>query len=156
MLMALFQNTTGTSLLHVPYTGGGPALNAVVGGHVSLMIANLPSALPFIESKRLVAIAVAGDDRIGRMLKVPTFAESLPDVNRLAFYGLCGPSGLPRPIVDRLHAALTQTLADAQVGDAIRKTGSVVIGNSPSEFGREIRAEFEAYRTVAHLQAMTQ
>ena len=154
MLMALFQNKTGTSLLHVPYTGGGPALNAVVGGHVSLMIANLPSALPFIESKRLVAIAVAGDERIGRMLKVPTFAESVPEVNRLAFYGLCGPKGLPRPIVDRLHAALTQTLADAQVADAIRKTGSVVIGNSPAEFAREIRAEFETYATVARLQAM--
>jgi tripartite-type tricarboxylate transporter receptor subunit TctC len=150
MLMALFQSKTGTSLLHVPYPGGGPAINAVAGGHVSLMIANLPSALPPIKAKRVVAIAVAGDERIGRMLEVPTFEKTLPEVNRLAFYGLCGPSGLPRRIVDRLHAALMQTLADPQVADAIERTGSIVIGNSPAEFARQIRTEFETYKTVAH------
>jgi tripartite-type tricarboxylate transporter receptor subunit TctC len=149
MLMALFQNRTGTSLLHVPYKGGGPAMNALVGGHVALMIANLPTALPHIKAKRLVAIAVAGDMSVGAMLEVPTFEQlNLPDVNRPAFYGICGPKGLPLHIVNSLHAAVKRTLADPQVFEAIAKTGSVVIGNSPEQFREQIRTELETYKGV--------
>lgn len=155
MLMALFQSKTGTSLLHVPYKGGGPAMNAIVGGEVPLMIANLPTALPFIKAKRLVPIAVAADEAVGAMLAVPTFEQlSLPDVNRLAFYGLCGPKGLPQQIVGKLHAAVKRTLADSQVLDAIAKTGSVVIGNSPEQFREQIRAEFEIYKKVVQTQKL--
>lgn len=157
MLMALFQSKTGTSLLHVPYKGGGPAMNALVGGHVALMIANLPTALPHIKVKRLMAIAVAGDKGVGAMLEVPTFEQlRLPDVNRLAFYGFCGPRGLPRQIVNRLHAAVKRTLADPQVLEAIANTGSVVIGNSPEEFREQIRTELETYKKVIQMQKVRQ
>lgn len=153
MLMALFQSRTGISLLHVPYKGGGPAMNALVGGHVALMIANLPTALPHIKVKRLVAIAVAGDKDVGAMLEVPTFEQlRLPDVNRLAFYGICGPKGLPRQIVNSLHAAVKRTLADPQVLEAIANTGSVVIGNSPEQFREQIRAELEIYKKAIQIQ----
>lgn len=149
MLMALFQSKTATLLLHVPYKGGGPAMNALVGGEVPLMIANLPTALPFIKSKRLIPIAVAANEGVGAMLDVPTFEQlRLPEVNRLAFYGLTGPKALPRRIVDKLHAAVKRTLSDSQVLDAIANTGSVVIGNTPEQFHEQIRAEFEIYKTV--------
>jgi len=155
MLMALFQSKTGTSLLHIPYNGGGPALQAVVGGHVPVMIANLPTALPHIKAKRLVPIAVAADEGVGTLLEIPTFEQlRLPEVNRLAFYGICGPKGLPRPIVDRLHAAVKRTLADSQVLEAIANTGSVVIGNSPEQFRDQIRVEFETYKKVVQTQKL--
>ena len=155
MLMALFQSNTGTSLLHIPYKGGGPAMNALVGGHVPLMIANLPTALPHIKGKRLVPIAVAADVGVGTMLEVPTFEQlRLPEVNRPAFYGICGPKGLPRQIVDRLHAAVKRTLADSQVLEAIANTGSVVIGNSPEQFRDQIKVEFETYKKVVQTQKL--
>jgi tripartite-type tricarboxylate transporter receptor subunit TctC len=155
MLMALFQSKTGTSLQHIPYNGGGPALNSIVGGHVPLMIANLPTALPHIKAKRLVPIAVAGDERVAAALEVSTFEQlRLPEVNRLAFYGICGPRGLPRQIVDTLHTAAKRTLADPQVLEAIAKTGSVVIGNSPDQFGEQIRVEFEIYKSVVDMQKL--
>lgn len=155
MLMALFQSKTGASLLHVPYKGGGPAMNALVGGEVPLMIANLPTALPFINAKRLVPIAVAAAKRVDDMPGVPTFMEiEVPEVNRPAFYGLCGPKGLPRQIVDRLHAAVERTLSDSQVKERIESTGSVVIGNTPEQFRDQIRVEYEIYKKVVQTQKL--
>lgn len=152
-LMALFQSKTGTSLLHVPYKGGGPALNDVVRGEVPLMIANLPTALPHITAKRLVPIAVASDESIAKMLQVPTFEQlRLPEVHRLAFYGICGPKGLSRQIVNTLHAVIKRVLDDPQVRKSIVNTGSVVIGNSPKEFAQQIKVEFETYKSVLGMQ----
>ena len=153
MLMVLFQSKTGTVVRHIPFPGGGPALNSIVGGHVPLMIANLPTALPHIKTKRIVAIAVAGDERTAAMLEVPTFEQlRVPEVNRLAFYGICGPKALARSVVETVHTAVTRTLADPQVIQAIAATGSIVIGNSPEEFGRQISAEFAAYKEAFNLQ----
>lgn len=155
MLMALFQSVSGASLLHVPYKGGGPAMNAIVGGEVPLMIANLPTALPFIKAKRLVPIAVASDEAVSAMLGVPTFEQlRISEVNRLAFYGICGPKGLSQPIVGRVHAAVKRTLEDTQVLEAIEKTGSVIIGNSPQQFRDQIKAELEIYKKVVQTQKL--
>ena len=149
MLMALFQSKTGTSLIHVPYPGGGPALLSVVGGHVPLMIANLPTALPHIKAKRLLPMAVAGYEADSKTLNAPTFEQlRIAEVNRLAFYGICGPKGLPRHVVDTVYAAAKRTLADPEVRERIASTGSVVIGNSPDQFREQIRTEFETYKTV--------
>jgi tripartite-type tricarboxylate transporter receptor subunit TctC len=157
MLMALFQSKTGTSLLHVPYSGGGPALNSVVGGHVPLMIANLPTARPHIEAKRLVPIAVAGYEADSKLLKVPTFEQlGVPEVNRLAFYGICGPRRLPGRIVDAWHGAVKRTLADPQVADVIAKTGSSIIANTPDAFREQIKTEFETYKRVVEGQKLKQ
>ena len=153
MLMALFQSKTGTSLLHVPYSGGAPALNSVVGGHVPLMIANLPTARPHIEGKRLVPIAVAGYEADSKILKVPTFEQlDVPDVNRLAFYGICGPRHLPGRIVEAWHDAVKRTLADPQVVDVIARTGSSIIANTPDAFREQIKAEFDIYKKVMATQ----
>ena len=155
MLMALFQSVTGASLLHIPYKGGGPAMNAIVGGEVPLMIANLPTALPFIKAKRLVPMAVASDEAVSAMLGVPTFEQlRVPEVNRLAFYGICGPKGLPQPIIGKVHAAVKRTLADTQVLAAIERTGSVIIGNLPEQFRDQIRAELEIYKKVVRTQKL--
>jgi tripartite-type tricarboxylate transporter receptor subunit TctC len=155
MLMALFQSRTGTTLLHVAYKGGGPAMNALVSGEVLVMIANLPTALPHIRAGRLVALAVAADEDTGKKLKVPTFQQlGYPDVNRVAFYGICGPRHLPRSIVNRVHAAIKQSLQDPQVRQRIENTGSVVIGNSPEDFRDEIRAELYIYKRVVATQKL--
>ena len=154
--MELFKNLSGTFVTHIPYRGAGPALNDTVGGQVPMIFDNLPSALPFIKDGRLIAIVVAAPERLAVLPNVPTFKEvGLEPVNRMAYYGIYGPKGLPREIVDKVHSAVKKTLEDANVKKRIEETGSLIVGNTPEQFTAQIAAEFEVYKKVVALQKLT-
>lgn len=145
----LFLDMTGTKIRHVPYRGAGPALNDAVAGQVSMMSDNFPSSQPFFGSGMLIPIVVSAPKRIAAFPNVPTFAEvGLPVVNRVAFYGIVGPKGLPDDIVKKVHDVVKKTLEDPDVRKRIEETGSDVIGNSPAEFAEQIKAEYEVYKKV--------
>ncbi len=147
--MELYKSLSGTFVTHIPYRGAGPALNDTVAGQVPMIFDNLPSALPFIKENRLVAIVVAAPQRLAALPNVPTFKEvGLEPVNRMAFYGLYGPKGLPKEIVDKVNAGVRKALEDPAVRKRIEDTGSLVIGNSPEQFGEQIKAEYEVYKKV--------
>lgn len=147
--MELYKNLTGTFVTHIPYRGAGPALNDVVGGQVPMTFDNMPSALPFITSNRLVAIVVAAPQRMAQLPNVPTFKElGLEPVNRMAFYGIYGPKGMPKEVVDKINAAVRKVLEDPNVKKRIEETGSLIIGNTPEQFGAQIKAEYEVYKKV--------
>ncbi|HSX92241.1 MAG TPA: tripartite tricarboxylate transporter substrate binding protein BugE [Hydrogenophaga sp.] len=151
----LFKSLTGTFITHIPYRGAGPALNDTIGGQVPIIFDNLPSALPHILGGRLVALAVAAPQRVAALPNVPTFKElGLEPVNRMAYYGLIGPKGMPADVVNKIHAATTEALKDPAVRKRIEETGSVVVGNSPSEFAAQIKAEFEVYKQVVAKQKL--
>ena len=151
----LFKSLTGTFITHIPYRGAGPALNDTVGGQVPIIFDNLPSALPHIRSGRLVAIVVAAPQRLSVLPDIPTFKEvGLEPVNRMAYYGLIGPKGLPNEVVDRLHKATVQVLTDPGVRKRIEDTGSILIGNTPDQFRAQIQAEFEVYKRVVDQQKL--
>ncbi len=149
MQTELFKNLTGVFITHIPYRGAGPALNDTVGGQVPLIFDNLPSALPFITSNRLVPIVVAAPQRLSQMPQVPTFKEvGLEPVNRMAFYGIYGPKGLPKDVVDKVNAGVRKVLEDPAVRKRIEDTGSLVVGNTPEQFAAQIKAEYEVYKKV--------
>nr|WP_315463554.1 tripartite tricarboxylate transporter substrate binding protein BugE [uncultured Rhodoferax sp.] len=149
MQTELFKNLTGTFITHIPYRGAGPALNDTVGGQVPMIFDNLPSALPFITSNRLIPIAVAAPQRLSQMPTVPTFKEvGLEPVNRMAFYGIYGPKGLPKDVVDKVNAGVRKVLEDPAVRKRIEDTGSLVVGNTPEQFAVQIKAEYEVYKNV--------
>jgi tripartite-type tricarboxylate transporter receptor subunit TctC len=149
MQTELFKSLTGTFITHIPYRGAGPALNDVVAGQVPMTFDNLPSPLPFILTNRLVPIVVAAPQRVAQLPNVPTFKEvGLEPVNRMAFYGIYGPKGLPKEVVDKVNAAVRKALEDPAVKKRIEDTGSLVIGNTPEQFADQIRAEFEIYKKV--------
>jgi len=153
--MELFKNLSGTFVTHIPYRGAGPALNDTVGGQVPMIFDNLPSALPFIKDGRLIAIVVAAPERLAVLPNVPTFKEvGLEGVNRMAYYGIYGPKGLPKDVVDKIHGAVKTTLADPLVKKRIEETGSLIVGNTPDEFAKQIAAEFEVYKKVVALQKL--
>ena len=147
--MELYKNLSGTFVTHIPYRGAGPALNDTVAGQVPMTFDNMPSALPFIQTNRLVAIVVAAPQRLPQLPNVPTFKEiGLEPVNRMAYYGIYGPKGLPRDVVDKVNAGVRKALEDTAVKKRIEETGSIIIGNSPEQFAEQIRAEFAVYKKV--------
>ncbi|MCM2478576.1 tripartite tricarboxylate transporter substrate binding protein BugE [Serpentinimonas maccroryi] len=149
ILVELFEFETRTFLVHIPYRGTGPALVDVVAGHVPMIFSDLPSALPHIQAGRLVPIVVGAPQRVAQLPNVPTFAEvGLPRVNRMAFFGLHGPRGLPREVVERVHTSTMRALTDPALRRRIEDTALVIVGNTPEQFAEQTRLEFELYQGV--------
>ncbi len=147
--MELYKNLSGTFVTHIPYRGAGPALNDTVAGQVQIIFDNIPSALPFIQQKRLIPIIVAAPQRLSVLPDVPTFKEvGLEPVNRMAYYGIVGPKNLPKDVVDKVNAGTLKALQDPAVRKRIEDTGSIIIGNTPAQFAAQIKAEFDVYKKV--------
>ncbi len=142
MMGELFKVTSGTFIVHIPYRGAGPALNDVVGGQVEVLMDNLPSSLPFIQSGKLRPLAVAAPKRLDVLPNVPTLAElNMTPVNDQAWYGLVAPAGTPPEIVNRVHDAAVKALATGTVRDRLKLQGAEPVGNTPEQFLAQIIAE---------------
>ncbi|WP_088280461.1 tripartite tricarboxylate transporter substrate binding protein BugE [Ideonella sp. A 288] len=153
--MELYKNLSGTFITHIPYRGAGPALNDTVAGQVTIIFDNMPSALPFIKDGRLIPIVVAAPQRLAQLPNVPTFKEvGLEPVNRMAYYGIYGPKGLSKEVVDKVNAAVRKTVELPDVKKRIEDTGSLIVANAPAEFGAQIKAEFEVYKKVVEAQKL--
>ena len=145
----LWKSLQGVFLTHIPYSGAGPALRDTVGGQVQIIFDNVPSALPHITAGRLIAVAVAAPQRLASMPNVPTFKElGLEPVNRMAYYGIYGPKGLPKDIVDKVNAGVRKALEDPAVRKRIEDTGSIVLGNTPEQFAAQMKDELAVYQKV--------
>lgn len=155
MLMELYKSLTGTFVTHIPFSGAGPALNGVVANHVPIMFDNIPSAMPFIKGGQLIPIVVSAPQRLKELPNVPTFKEvGLEPVNRMAYYGILGPKGLPKDVVDKISAGVKKAVEEPAVRKKIEETGSIIVANSPEQFAAQIKAEFEVYKDVVVKQKL--
>ena len=110
---------------------------------------NLPSTLPFVLQKRLIPIVVAAPQRLAALPDVPTFKEvGLEPVNRMAYYGIVGPKGLPKEVVDKVSAGVKKALEDPAIRKRIEDTGSLIVANTPEQFAAQIKAEYDVYKKV--------
>jgi tripartite-type tricarboxylate transporter receptor subunit TctC len=151
----LYKNLSGTFITHIPYRGAGPALNDTVAGQVPIISDNLPSALPFIKEGRLVPVVVAAPQRLAQLPNVPTFKEvGLDPVNRMAYYGIYGPKGLPKDVVDKVNAGVKKALEDPAVRKRIEDTGSIILANTPEQFAQQIKDEYGIYKRIVDLQKL--
>ena len=152
----LYKSLSQTFITHIPYRGAGPALNDTVAGQVPMIFDNLPSALPFIKDNRLVPIVVAAPQRLAVLPNVPTFKEvGLEPVNRMAYYGIYGPKGLPKDVVEKINAGVRKALEDPAVRKRIEDTGSLIVANTPEQFAAQMKAEYEVYKKVVDQQKLT-
>jgi tripartite-type tricarboxylate transporter receptor subunit TctC len=145
----MFKSLAGVDLVHVPYKGGGPALQAVTAGEVQVFFEGMVSLLPQIKAGRLRALAITGMTRDPALPDVPTVAEAgLPAFQVTFWSGLVAPVGTPPEVVATLNAALRQVLAGAEARATLTRLGLDPAGNTPAEFARFIDAEIARWERV--------
>jgi tripartite-type tricarboxylate transporter receptor subunit TctC len=145
----LFKSITGTDIVHVPYKGGGPMVTDLLGGTVQMVIADQANLMPHVKSGKLRALAVASPKRSPNAPELPTIGDTLPGFQAVAWNGLVGPAGLPPDIVAKLNAAVVKVMAMPEVRDKLAGGGLDVVGDTPDEFGRFIRAEIAKWSAIA-------
>lgn len=144
-----FKMATGTDMIHVPYKGSGPAVIDAVGGQINAMFDNLPSSMGQIEAGKLRPLAIAWPERLKSMKDVPTLAEEgYPQLNQPAWYGLLAPKGTSPEIIKRLRDAAVVALKDPKVIEALEKQGAAPSGNTPEEFAKEIKEQYDWAKDV--------
>ncbi|HUQ24218.1 MAG TPA: tripartite tricarboxylate transporter substrate binding protein [Burkholderiales bacterium] len=145
----LLKGMANIDIVHVPYKGGGPAMQGFLGSQVDSFFATPISSISQIKSGRARAIATTGTKRAKLMADVPTVAEQgFPGYEALNWYGYLAPAGTPKEIVDRLAREIAKALANPKVIDQMEKTGVEPLAMPPDEFGRYIKREFDTWGKV--------
>ncbi len=151
----LFQHMTGTKMIHVPYKGAGPAGIALLGGEIDFMFSNVASAIPYVRSGKLRAIASTGDKRSGVTPDVPTIAESaVPGFVVTGFFIMMAPAGTPRDIITRVNGEAVKALQSTAFKERLAALGLDAVGNSPEEATKFIQAEITKWAPVVKAAGM--
>jgi len=138
----LFEHMAGVTLTHVPYRGTGPALTDLLGGHVPIYFSSLPSAVPIVKDGKVRALAVTAAKRSPVLPDVPTVAEAgLPGYEAVLHYGIVAPAGTPRPVIDKLNAALKDALAAPETVTRMATEGTEPLVSTPEEYAADIDRE---------------
>ena len=152
----LLKSRSGAQLNHVPFRGGGPAMNDLVAGHVPSLIASAPTATGFMREGRIRALAVTGAKRSPVLPEVPTMAEAgVGNVDVYSWQGIVGPKGLPADVRDKFHGAVVAALNDPQVKQQLTGLGLEIVGNTPAQFTAFQQQEFARWKRVIEVRKIT-
>jgi len=146
---ALFQHALKLDLVHVPFGGGGPAVEATVGGHTPISFGALAPAVSLIKAGQLRALAVTGKARAPTLPDVPTMAEAgFPEVEGATWTAVVAPKGTPKDIIAKLHDMIVASLATPDIKDKLAAIAYVPIGSSPEECEAFFKAEMDKWGKV--------
>jgi tripartite-type tricarboxylate transporter receptor subunit TctC len=137
LAMELLWKQAGVHLVHVPYRGGGPAMNDLIAGHVDLFIASTAASIPFIQADSIRALAQSGKTRTSTLANLPTIAESYPGFEAYAWWGVFAPAGTPEAIVSRFADELAASLRDPRVAKQLNETQQVTFAQGGQEVLRK-------------------
>lgn len=145
----LFKTMAGLDYPHVPYKGSAPAMLDLVGGHVSFMFDNLPTAYPHIKGGKIRVLGVTAARRARVLPDVPTIAQAgLPGYEVESWFGVFAPAGTPKLLIDRLHAELVKALAMPDVRQKLEEQGADIVGSSPEQFAAHVKREIAKWAKV--------
>ncbi|EJE49047.1 hypothetical protein PMI14_06500 [Acidovorax sp. CF316] len=146
----LFKSSTGTSMVHIPYRGAGPAINDVLAGQVAVYFDQVASSLPHIKAGKLKALAVSWPTRLDVLPDVPTYAQlGFANNNDPSWFGLVAPAGTPAAAVDRIQQAVAQALQEPAVRERLAGQGLYPSGTTPKDFSAQLVREIEKMKRVA-------
>jgi len=147
----LFRLTYKLDLVHVPFTGAAPAVQATIGGHTPIAFTALPSSLSAIQAGQVRAIGVAATERSDQIPDVPTFAEQgVKDQEADTLTGIVAPAGTPKEIVDLLAREIAKSVARPDVRERLTALGFKPVANTPDEFTTRLKLEIEKWGKVVH------
>jgi tripartite-type tricarboxylate transporter receptor subunit TctC len=147
-----FMALAHVKLLHVPYKGGGQAMNDALAGQVDAITDNLPSALPHIKAGKLRALAVLSEKRSPALPDVPTYGElGFPQMGGGGWFGVVAPAGTPPEVVAKLNAAFLKAMKNPEFVKKIDELGATLIPGTPAEFAKQIQQAIARYQRVAQL-----
>jgi len=156
LAMELFKQKTGVEITHVPYRGTAPALNDLLGGHIDLLVSNLPVALPVIESNSVVPLAMTTAVRSPLAPNIPTLAEEgVPGIDVTSWYGLLAPKATPKPVIDAIFSVTTDILKSQELRDKLKAQGLTIMIESPDVFAQRIRSETAVWRDLIKARNIT-
>lgn len=145
----LFRLAFKLDLVHVPFAGAGPAIQATVGGHTPIAFTALPPALSAVQAGQLRALGIAATERAAGMPDVATFAEQgIKDQDADTLTGIVAPAGTPKEIVDLLYREIAKAVSQPDVKERLTALGFKPVANTPDEFGARIRLEMDKWGKV--------
>ncbi len=140
--LAMFMHAAGVQITHVPYRGAAPAVTDLIAGQIDGVVDNPPTVIAHIQSEKLRPLAVAAKQRMALFPNVPTAAEQgVAGYEASSWFGIAAPAGTPPAIVDRLHKAIAAAVRTTAMQERFSKSGAQLVGDSPTEFAAQIRAE---------------
>jgi len=152
----LFKLATGTVMTGAPYKGAAPAISDTIGGQTQFMFPSLFTALPHVKSGKLRAMAVAGPKRSPLLPDVPTLKEAgVEGVEVQQWYGLFAPAKTPKPVIDKINAALNQVLKDKEIEKRMQDHGADVETSTPEELGTLVKSELAKWKSVVQRAKLT-
>ena len=147
----LFRLTYKLDLIHIPFTGAAPAVQATIGGHTPIAFTALPSSMAAIQAGQVRAIGIAATERSEQVPDVPTFAEQgVKDQEADTLTGIVAPAGTPKEIVELLYREIAKAVARPDVKERLATLGFKPVANTPDEFAARIRKEMEKWGKVVH------
>ena len=146
----LFKAMTGIDMAHVAYKGVGASVTDLLGGHLAMIFAQIPSVSPHIQSGKLRALGVASAKRVSALPNIPTIAEAanLPGFEAVSWYALVGPAGLPTEVVRKIQADVVKVLQLQDVRERLISLGVEPVGSTPDQLKIAIRTEYDRYGTI--------
>jgi tripartite-type tricarboxylate transporter receptor subunit TctC len=144
----LFKYMTGTEIVHIPYRGGASAINDLISGRVQLMFESLNSIAPHARSNQIRALAVSGARRSPGFPDIPTIGETVPGYDAATWSGVIAPSGVPRPIIDKLNALMNKAIRSKSFQDRFAMIGDEPAGGSPEDFAALIKKDSAKWADV--------
>jgi tripartite-type tricarboxylate transporter receptor subunit TctC len=146
----LLKSMAGIDMVHIAYKGVGDAVKDLVAGQTSMMVAQIPSVLPFIQAGRLRALAVAGPKRVSALPDLPTAAEAakLPGYEAVSWYALMGPAGMSKEVVSKIQADVAKAVNTPELREKLQSLGAEANGSTTAELVTAMRADYERYGTI--------
>ncbi len=145
----LFKSMTKLDIKHVPYKGNAAAMTDVQGGQIETLFDQMATAVPHVRNGRVHALAVSSAKRSPALPDVPTIAEAgVPGYEATAWFGIVGPAGMPRPLVEQLNAAVRKVLARPEVQKKLNDQGLELTPNTPEEFRQTLKTEMAKWASV--------